>query len=100
MFENLMGRIACRFARAEPGQRARSLVLGHRRLHGGTGHFPPVKYENNRYLAATKPQVTICPGPLGGTPVMASLPEHRPSAPVVCTQLWQTARAREAARAA
>ncbi|MFD7769238.1 IS3 family transposase [Streptomyces sp. NPDC059787] len=30
----------------------------HRRLHGETGHVPPVEYENNRYLATTKPQVT------------------------------------------
>jgi putative transposase len=30
----------------------------HRRLHGETGHVPPVKYENSHYLATTKPQVT------------------------------------------
>ena len=30
----------------------------HRRLHGEIGHIPPVEYENNHYLAITKPQVT------------------------------------------
>ncbi|MFJ8828389.1 IS3 family transposase [Streptomyces sp. NPDC102467] len=30
----------------------------HRRLHGEIGHVPPVEYENNHYLATTKPQVT------------------------------------------
>ncbi|MFJ8545844.1 DDE-type integrase/transposase/recombinase [Streptomyces sp. NPDC093586] len=30
----------------------------HRRLHGGTGHVPPVEYENNHYLATTEPQIT------------------------------------------
>ncbi|MCX4404435.1 MULTISPECIES: IS3 family transposase [unclassified Streptomyces] len=30
----------------------------HRRLHGEIGHLPPVEYENNHYLATTKPQVT------------------------------------------
>ncbi|WP_159040217.1 IS3 family transposase, partial [Streptomyces virginiae] len=30
----------------------------HRRLHGETGHVPPVEYENNHYLTTTKPQVT------------------------------------------
>ncbi|MCX5315645.1 IS3 family transposase [Streptomyces sp. NBC_00154] len=30
----------------------------HRRLHGEIGHVPPVEYENNYYLATTKPQVT------------------------------------------
>ncbi|WP_406840949.1 IS3 family transposase [Streptomyces sp. AHU1] len=29
----------------------------HRRLHGEIGHVPPVEYENNHYLAITKPQV-------------------------------------------
>ncbi|MCP9994386.1 IS3 family transposase [Streptomyces albogriseolus] len=30
----------------------------HRRLHGEIGHVPPVEYENNHYLATTKPQIT------------------------------------------
>ncbi len=30
----------------------------HRRLHGEIGHVPPIEYENNHYLATTKPQVT------------------------------------------
>ncbi|MFB8123739.1 IS3 family transposase [Streptomyces bacillaris] len=30
----------------------------HRRLHGETGHIPPVEYETNYYLTTTKPQVT------------------------------------------
>ncbi len=30
----------------------------HRRLHGETGHIPPVEYETNFYTELTKPQVT------------------------------------------
>ncbi len=30
----------------------------HRRLHGQTGHVPPVEYETSHYLTTTKPQVT------------------------------------------
>ncbi|MET7609246.1 integrase core domain-containing protein [Streptomyces avermitilis] len=30
----------------------------HRQLHGEIGHVPPVEYENNHYLATTKPQGT------------------------------------------
>lgn len=30
----------------------------HRRLHGETGHVPPVEYEANHYTELTKPQVT------------------------------------------
>ncbi|EGX59630.1 integrase component [Streptomyces zinciresistens K42] len=30
----------------------------HRRLHGETGHVPPVEFETNYYLTTTKPQVT------------------------------------------
>jgi putative transposase len=30
----------------------------HRRLHGETGHVPPVEYEANHYMESTKPQVT------------------------------------------
>ncbi|MFE4665187.1 IS3 family transposase [Streptomyces sp. NPDC056716] len=30
----------------------------HRRLHGETGHVPPVEYETSYYLTTTKPQVT------------------------------------------
>ncbi|WP_035957077.1 integrase core domain-containing protein [Kitasatospora sp. NRRL B-11411] len=31
----------------------------HRRLHGETGHVPPVEYENAYYLTTAKSQVTI-----------------------------------------
>ncbi|MFM9448842.1 IS3 family transposase [Streptomyces acidiscabies] len=30
----------------------------HRRLHGETGHVPPVEYEANHYMESAKPQVT------------------------------------------
>ncbi len=30
----------------------------HTRLHGEIGHLPPAEYENNHYLATTKPQAT------------------------------------------
>jgi putative transposase len=30
----------------------------HRRLHGETGHVPPVEYEVNYYTELKKPQVT------------------------------------------
>ncbi len=30
----------------------------HRRLHGETGHVPPVEYETNYYTELTKPQAT------------------------------------------
>ncbi|WP_107430030.1 IS3 family transposase [Streptomyces sp. CB00316] len=43
-------------------RRARHRRVGHwynhRRLHGGTGHIPPVEYEANYYRGTTKPQLT------------------------------------------
>ncbi|WP_437079159.1 integrase core domain-containing protein [Streptomyces sp. enrichment culture] len=59
----------------------------HRRLHGETGHAPPVEYENNHYLATTKPQVTpnvrdLCRARNG------SLSVQRRTAFSISTSLW------------
>ncbi|MER6076317.1 IS3 family transposase, partial [Streptomyces sp. NPDC001817] len=43
---------------AEPATAEYADWYNHRRLHGETGHVPPVEYENNHYLTTTKSQVT------------------------------------------
>ncbi|OPC76471.1 hypothetical protein B4N89_46375 [Embleya scabrispora] len=43
---------------AELGTAERVDWYNHRRLHGKTGHLPPVEYEANYYQETAKPQVT------------------------------------------